>query len=205
MTHDQVFDEEQVRFEFDPALWFAMKWDGSRAFTGPTGIRSLNGELTDLKNNTRVPHGTKAVDFIGLHDGELYLFEVKDFRGYAAENAYRQEVELPLEIGLKVRDTLAGILAAHRLAPMAWTEAAMAALTVRSNRLHVVAWISEDRPKHAGDRRYHTKTTNVRTHQLQERLAWLTRYVWADDPINPCSPLPGVQARTLRSAPNPAR
>src|SRR5699024_4440917 len=121
-----------------------------------TGIRKLNGELTDTRTNTKVPQGTKGIDFVGIGMGGLYLFEVKDFRGYAAENAHRQEVELPLEVGLKVRDTVAGIIGAHGTAPAApWIEQAIAVLAQRRRSVHVVAWIVEDRPVTATARRVH--------------------------------------------------
>jgi len=57
--------------------------------------------------------GTKAVDFVGVRGGSLFFFEVKDFRGYRIENTRRQREELPLEIGLKVRDSLAGVAGAY--------------------------------------------------------------------------------------------
>jgi hypothetical protein len=42
--------------------------------------------------------------------------EIKDFRGVAIENKQRQLQELPLEIGLKARDTVAGLLGWSRSA-----------------------------------------------------------------------------------------
>jgi hypothetical protein len=53
--------------------------------------------------------GNKAVDFIAIANREVWLIEVKDFR-----SVKRREKELPLwdEIAIKVRDTLAGLVAA---------------------------------------------------------------------------------------------
>ena len=96
MTSWQAFDEQRIRFEFDTETWLPIKWDDDPQFTGPTGIRKLNGELTDTARNIKLAQGTRGVDFIGLRADSLYLFEVKDFRDYAAENTHRQEVELPL-------------------------------------------------------------------------------------------------------------
>jgi hypothetical protein len=194
----RVFVEGRIEFRFDDACWEVEKWDEHPAFTGPLGIRRLNGGLTDPASGDRVPEGTKAVDFVGLSAGDLYLFEVKDFRGYAAVNARRQEHELPLEIGLKVRDTITGLLGAHRMTPSPWLERVAGALRERTRRLHVIAWIVEDAPRATKDRRVHIKTTGVRSDQLQQRLSWCTRKAWADDPLAPSVILPGVQARTLR-------
>jgi len=198
MTSWQAFDEHRIRFEFDTETWFPIKWDDAAQFTGPTGIRKLNGELTDIAKGIKSSQGTRGVDFIGLRADSLYLFEVKDFRDYAAENTHRQEVELPLEIGLKVRDTLAGLVGAHRVHPTSWTERAVALLAARERPVTVIAWIVEDRQHSSQQRRVHAKTSHVRTHQLQERLAWLTRFAWVDDPLDPYIELPGIRASTIR-------
>ena len=189
-----TFTEDRIEFSFDTALWDIVKWDDSPEFLGPLGIRRLNGELA------QIPQGTKAVDFVGLHRDDLYLFEVKDFRGHGPENAERQEHELPLEIGLKVRDTIAGILGAQRIQPSPWLLRATAALRERARKLHVIAWIAEDRPRGSKARRVHNKTTLVRSAQLQQRLAWCTRIAWADDPLAPFTVLSGVHARTIRTS-----
>lgn len=196
MTDAQTFDEDRICFTFDPNAWRAIKWDDDPAFIA--GVQTLTGELTDTQKNIKVPHGTKGVDFIGLHQGSLYFFEVKDFRGYAAANAYRQETELPLEIGLKVRDTIAGLIGAHHLKPTEWISQAAALLADRSRPVRVIAWIVEDAPKTSRERRVHAKTTNVRSHQLQRRLSWLTRHAWVEDPLNPSTGLSGIQAHTIR-------
>jgi hypothetical protein len=54
--------------------------------------------------------GNKAVDFIALtQDNILWLIEIKDYRGVLERS---KDIELWDEIALKVRDTLAGLLAA---------------------------------------------------------------------------------------------
>ncbi len=199
MTAAQTFVEDRICFEFDRDAWLAIKWDDAVEFTGPTGIRKLNGTLTDAARNVQIPQGTRGVDFIGLHADSLYLFEVKDFRGYAAANAHRQEHELPLEIGLKVRDTLAGLVGANHVHPTQWIRQAVDILADRVRPITVIAWIVEDVPHSTRDRRVGIKTANVRNHQLQQRLSWLTRRAWVDDPLNPSVELPSVRARTIRA------
>ena len=205
MTVPSVFVEDKIRFEFDPGLWTVEKWDDSRLFCN--GIQKLNGKLSDPNHpsdpNKERPQGTKAVDFIGVHADALYLFEVKDFRGYQAANAYRQETELALEIGLKVRDTLAGILGVfshHRSMP-AWAKRAITAVYDRKRPVHVVAWIVEDPPRTAEARRKQATTVKTRSDSVLQRLAWLTRRAWVDNPLDPSSPLPGIQARAVRAPP----
>lgn len=193
----QTFTEDRIEFSFDTALWNVVKWDDSTEYRG--GIHSLNGQLTDPQTGDKIPQGTKAVDFVALHRDDLYLFEVKDFRGHGPENAERQEHELPLEIGLKVRDTIAGLLGAHRIQPSPWLLRANEALRERARRLHVIAWIAEDRPRGKNARKVHNKTTMIRSNQLLQRLAWCTRVAWADDPLDPFTVLAGVRARTVRT------
>ncbi len=202
MTGPIAFIEENIRFEFDPGAWVVEKWDNSPMFLH--NIRKLNGELSDPKDLTRkIPEGTKAVDFVGVHDGALYLFEVKDFRGYQAANAYRQEKELPLEIGLKVRDTLAGILGvfSHTNPKPSWAEDAVAAVLARRHPIRVVVWIAEDRPLTAKARRQQVVPNAARSDNVLRGLRWLTRHAWVDDPLNPSVSLRGIQARTVRAGP----
>lgn len=194
------FTEDQIRFEFDPALWLVVKWDDSDEYRH--GIRKLNGTLSDPVHGTSAPEGSKAVDFIGIHQGTLYLFEVKDFRGSAAANAFRQERELPLELGLKVRDTLAGLVGvSQRRRPPTWIDHAVRAMYDQERPIHVVAWLAEDPPRTNKNRRVQDKTTGVRSDQLQQRLAWLTRKAWVDNPLDPFVVLPGIEVRPVRASP----
>lgn len=202
MTAPGVFVEDKIRFEFDPGLWIVEKWDDSQTFLD--GIRKLNGKLSNPNDLTKdLPQGTKAIDFVGVHADALYLFEVKDFRGYQAANAHRQEKELALEIGLKVRDTLAGILGvfSHDRSRPAWAERAVTAVYDRKRPVHVVAWIAEDPPRTAEARRKQATTVKIRSDSVLQRLAWLTRHAWVDNPLDPSLPLPGIQARAVRAPP----
>jgi hypothetical protein len=90
-----------VMLLFDDA-WSVAKWDDSIWYR--SGIERLQGDLDGRSE------GTKAMDVVGMRDDIPYLFEVKDFRGYPIENKYRHVSELPLEIGLKARDTIAGMV-----------------------------------------------------------------------------------------------
>lgn len=194
-----TFDEGAIRFVFG-ARWVVEKWDGSTVYTRGVGV--LNGALTGSGGAQR-SEGTKAVDFVGVLDGEqLYLFEVKDFRAYGIENKKRQLDELPLEIGLKVRDTIAGIAGAHaKMSGPTWVEQCGKALGSQRQQVRVVVWIVDDvlRPhEHRGKR---AARNSQRTKQLQQKLGWLTSRVLVEDPLDNESPdviasnLPGAGQR----------
>jgi len=56
--------------------------------------------------------GSKAVDFLVVKTGEVWLIEVKDFRQHRRTKA----IDLADEVALKVRDTMAGLVSAKFLA-----------------------------------------------------------------------------------------
>jgi len=186
-----VIDEGKLRIVFDPPAWTAVKWDDHPLYTH--GIGKLNGELTDAKAQKTRPEGTKAVDIVACDASALYLIELKDFRGFSAENAFRQEQELPLEVGLKVRDTMAGLSGGRATGLHAASlEPFYAALTQRLP-VKVIAWIVEDAPASATRRRKRSAVDSTRSTQLVRRLQWLTRQVWVDDPLAPSIELQGVR------------
>ena len=164
---------------FDDA-WSVEKWDDERWYR--EGIQRLNGEL-DGK-----PEGTKAADVIGIRveSGRdiPYIFEVKDFRGAAIENKRRQLGELPLEVGLKARDTIAGLagLVATR-SQHAISSRWIAAIQAQREELRVVALLAEDVAQRGETRGKRDIHDNVRTKQFKKRLAWLTPKVIVRDPL----------------------
>jgi hypothetical protein len=175
------FDESRIRFTFGER-WQVDQWDTSAAYTG--GVAKLSGDLTDADGAPR-REGTKAVDFVGVLDEErLYLFEVKDFRGHHLENKKRQVKELPLEIGLKVRDTLAGLAGAYaRGGGTGWVERCGQVLAARKHQVHVVAWIADDEVRPTEPRGKRAAHESVRLAELKKKLAWLTARVWVEDPF----------------------
>lgn len=191
-------DEGGLRFDFGDD-WRVVKGDECRTYAN--GIRKLNGELTET--TVRRTEGTKAVDFVGVHNEHLYLCEVKDFRGYGTENRGRQLDELPLEVGLKVRDTLAGLVGAYASeSKPTWLEDFGKVLMKGRRQIHVVAWIAEDpvRPNETQSKR--GVRDSERGQRVKERLAWLTRRVWVEDPLrNTAKPaVPDVIVTSLPGA-----
>lgn len=187
-----------IRFEFDDS-WSVAKWDESRWYLD--GIHKLNGELNDR------PEGTKAVDAIGVRDDAPYLFEIKDFRGFAIENKQRQLQELPLEIGLKARDTVAGLLGWVALGkqdelPLRWVRA----IHGQRQLVRVVTLVAEDSSR-PGEPLYKRDARELeRASRLKQRLAWLTPRVLLHDPLRDADKLQriGVLAHSEANA-GPAR
>ena len=187
------FEEGSVLFRFGER-WQIEKWDTSAVYKRIA--RELNGELTDASGSAR-PEGTKAVDFVGVLDNDkLYLFEVKDFRGHHIENKRRH---LPLEIGLKVRDTLAGLAGEYvRGGGAGWVKPCGQALSSRRHQVRVVAWILDDSPgprEPVGKRAAHD---SVRAKQIQQKLSWLTSRVMVEDPFE--STIEDTEAENLPGA-----
>lgn len=192
-------DVDGIRFTFDDS-WSVAKWDESRGFQ--EGLYKLNGSLDGRDE------GSKAMDVIGLRGDVPYLFEVKDFRGFAIENKHRQLSELPLEIGLKARDTIAGLVGlisldkGHGL-PEAWLRAAQRP----AQAVHVFALFAEDvaRPGEPNKKRH--RREGVRTDRLERCLAWLTPKVFIKDPLRDAESLREIHGITAESLPGagPAR
>jgi hypothetical protein len=171
--------EGSISFEFGDDWEIVEKWDACSAHT--EGVGKLDG--------------SKAVDFVGVHGGELYLIEVKDFRGYAIENKERQVHDLPLEIGHKVRDSLAGLVGRHqRDCGPEWIGPLARSLFERKHPVWVVAWIAEDRRSSEPDRRREMWQA-TRRDRLKQKLSWLTGHVEVASPFE--SRVPDVVARNL--------
>lgn len=176
-------EEGKLAFEFGER-WRVEKWDFCAVYLD--GIQKLHGELLDESETVR-GEGTKAVDFVGVLDAEkLYLCEVKDFRAHRVENQKRQRRDLPLEIGLKVRDTLAGLVGAYvKQGGPEWVELCGKALTARKHQVHVVVWIAEDAMRPGEPDRMRAGRDSVRLLEIKRSLRWLTSRVRVENPLVP--------------------
>jgi hypothetical protein len=155
------FTEGFLHFSFGDE-WRVLKYDEAAVY------RRQIGTLPD----------TKAVDFIGLHGKDLYLIEVKDFHGHRIESQRRLAGgNLSIEIGQKVRDTVAGIVGAQRTAGDAETWSAFAApLTDRRRAIKVVVWLEYDQPGYPPARQ--KVRASVQGNVFKKHLRWLTSQVW---------------------------
>ena len=160
------FDESHLRFEFGES-WTVLRYEDSSGFRS---ISVLSGELSD--RNTRRMQGTKAVDFVGVREGVLFLIEVKNFEGHERETRVRLEREFDLEIGLKVRDSLAGLVGAARSGTLAEPLAkAIAKVANDGQRVHVVAWVERDDPPER--KRWMSIGDDPVEDRIKKKLRWL--------------------------------
>jgi hypothetical protein len=103
-VHDPITEGDLV-FTFDTEWTLVLKWDDTAAFK--------NGLCKQIT-------GSKAVDFVGIHGGTIFLIEVKDYRGSEHTPVTRNTLrdggdDLVTTVATKVRDTIAGLVGAARL------------------------------------------------------------------------------------------
>lgn len=153
-TTELIVDGVQLRF---PAGWQVVRWD----------------EADQYRQGVAQVDGTKAVDVIGHREATLHLVELKNFVGHHIENKKRlTSHELSIEVAQKVRDTVAGVVAAGRTGNAPWTTFANALASTKHDI--VVGLLSfVDLPR-AGD----TVLLNTIEQDMKRRLRWLTKRVW---------------------------
>lgn len=118
-----------------------------------------------------VPHSTKAVDVVGLHNvSGLLLLEAKDFRGHRIANKPRIEGEVSVEVAVKARDTIAALLGAARKPVTEFSSGELAAALEQGRDITVVLWLEDDTFKNADRARVSLGALNQR---LKSLLSWL--------------------------------
>lgn len=173
--------EGRLEFEFQEPPWQARKWDDTPSY------RNHIGKLT----------GTKATDFVAWRDSNVLFIEVKDFRGHRIENKARlSDGELALEVAQKVRDTLAGIIGAHRMAGDGadWTVPVGSTANVKHG-VQVVLWLEQDAPPKA-PRGTLDRTRNTLEQLLKQQLRWLTTKVLVTS-LEQSKGLAGIKVRNI--------
>ena len=173
--------ESNMRFSFDASKWASlMQYDVE----------------TDYKKMKDVVQETKAVDFIGILEGEILSFiEVKNFRGHRIENKPRlggTDDPLELEVAQKVRDTIAGIIGAARNSTHLqenWTKYSNFLLH-QKKIIHVILWLEEDNilvPTIMRTKRERARGGTL-IQRLRQNMNWLTPYIFvsniADNPYS---------------------
>ena len=178
------FAGDGIAFEVDQQEWVvAQKWDDTTAYRRGIGM------LGD----------SSAVDYVAVRKDELYFIESKVYMGPAGDPSHDAIVhkrpqlsELPDKVGRKVRDTIAGVVAAYRSAAVGdeewpWLDKCVRALLERSKPVHVVVWIVEpgSRPGEPESKQKARKTE--RNDRIRKALVWLTRRVSVVNPVRgPC-------------------
>lgn len=176
-----IYTEGRVELTF-PSGWQICKYDECRFYRE--------------KLLKAVP-GTKSIDLLVRDpDLNLYLTELKDFRGHAAANRGRiVRGELWLEVAQKVRDTVAGLWAAHRdsdttLAPFSDL------LMSPSTQIKILAWVDRDQSQNL----HELTAMMAATDQLKRQMKWLSN---AKAKLASKDEIPTIwQGVTLRQLPN---
>ena len=188
-----TYAEGALLFDFGGG-WIVEKYDDHHGYR--QGIERLK-DRAQLDVGGRVHAlelGTKAVDFVGLWANEVHFIEVKDFRGHRIENKQRiRDGDLAVEVAVKVRDTIAGIVGA-RQRPGGGTWRPYVDALARGGRPRVCLWLEEDTMGPRAIERGHPGIALQR--DLQERLAWLAPRVL----VRSCAheaPMSGLVVRSL--------
>ncbi|MBK8257780.1 MAG: hypothetical protein IPK82_34565 [Polyangiaceae bacterium] len=162
--------EGALVFEFSEG-WLIEKYDEHAIYRG--GVERLKDRLVvEVDGRSHVLRaGTKAVDFIGLWRGEIHFIEVKDFRGHRIENKKRlRDGELAIEVAVKVRDTIAGLVGGfQRTGAPEWRPFVEA--LARHGRPHVCLWLEEDTLGRAPMELGHPGLSLEK--ELDKQLSWL--------------------------------
>ncbi|MDE2509100.1 MAG: hypothetical protein KGM43_17995 [Planctomycetota bacterium] len=152
-----VFHEGEIRFEFSD------EWEPQHYDKHP-----------DREPIKRLPE-TKSVDFAAIKGEKLYLIEVTDYRN--RDDRLRDQIGAPLaiEVAQKVRDTIAGIVAAqHRGNVQTWDRFTKCLLTPEP-AVQVVLWMEHE---HATEHDGRNETrAYVMSQELKKKLKWLTAKV----------------------------
>lgn len=153
-----IIKEEKLQFAFGDS-WSVQEYDGHGDYLEK--IQKLSG--------------SKAVDIVGLVcQGACFFIEIKDFRNYRIQNKKRiADGELAEEVAMKVRDSVGGLIGAHRMSsdPSVWEPFARA-LASRSRQLKVALWVEEDR---AGKNpRKWKNSAKVLGNAIKKHVRWLT-------------------------------
>lgn len=157
-------DVEKQCFEFGDQWTVAFKYDGSRFYR--EGSERLKGHVDEI------PQSTRAVDVVALHEGiGLLLLEAKDFRGHRIANKSRiRDGEVALEVALKVRDTVAGLVGAARKPVNEFSSEVLADALKHGQVVTVVLWLEDDAQSDETRAKQQLTTLNA---LLKAKLAWL--------------------------------
>ena len=155
--------ESNLRFEFSD-LWSDVK---------------RYDDHPDYRGAMQKLQGTSALDFVAIQgeSGPLFLIEVKDYRGPSiADQEEVIKADLPAKVGRKVRDTIAGIIAAHHRGRSDEWATVIGRMTSPDPSIHVLLWVENDFP--AGPKGRPDLRLSVLTKGLKRQLSWLTPQVF---------------------------
>jgi len=160
---------EKQSFTFGDNWPVAFKYDDTPFYLN--GPQRINGELDGVN------HGTKAVDIVALHStAGLLILEAKDFRGYRIANKKRlTHREIVVEMALKVRDTVAGLVGAARQKTPDFDSAEIKKALNPGKELLIVLWLEDDGAKDALRWKQQLDTL---TQEMKEKMKWLNARIF---------------------------
>ncbi len=164
--------EGNLLFDFrDP--WVVLKYDEHPCYR--SGIEKLKDRVAGSHGRDDCRRST-AVDAVAAKAKLLVFLEIKDFRGHRIETKHRVGDELALEVGVKVRDSLAGLVGGFHTDYAEATHALLERLATRSTDIRVLLWLETDpfAPSRVETERQKSRQT-VLSQCLKKRCAWLTR------------------------------
>ncbi|MFP4394482.1 MAG: hypothetical protein ACLFTI_04380 [Anaerolineales bacterium] len=179
-----IAQESRLEFEFHDD-WQVFQFDEHRDYR---------------KHIQKQVQGTAAIDFLGIHGGNLYLVEVKNFHRYRIQNQPRLLNQyLHQEVGQKARDSVACIVGAYRNSsePEFWRPFLQTLCNSRK-LVKVVLWLEYDLPRDF--RKRQLVRASVKTQEFKKKLKWLTTQVIVCNLSE--SALPDVIVRNLPDPPN---
>lgn len=155
---------EKQCFKFGDSWTVAFKYDDTSCYRN--GPERLKGEVDG------VPQSTRALDAVGLHErAGLLMLEAKDFREHRIENKPRiKDGEIVVEVALKTRDTVAGLLGAARTGENGFDSDALFAALKKGSDVTVVLWLEDDAQR---DNLQAKQQLGTLTQSLKTKLKWL--------------------------------
>jgi len=143
-----VIDEDQLRFEFSDE-WQVSQFDEwsfyrkpfSRLADAKATCAKCSAGLVCAACGAKRVAGTKGIDIVAIEKQAAWLIEVKDYRSTRESNY----VFLADVVALKVKDTIAGLVAA-RINANDESEKALAVQAIACNRIRVVLHLEQPTP-----------------------------------------------------------
>lgn len=157
--------EGNITFSFDEQFW--------------SDLRTFDKANPDYAKMEKL-NNTKAIDILGCHATYgLCLIEIKDFRSSRIENRNRlKKLELFEEVGQKVKDSLACILAGARNSTnhLVYWNRQVNLIKNPDLRVNVLLWLEEDANVTFGEP---TGKANMSIYinVLKKKVSWLTKKV----------------------------
>ncbi|HPD29415.1 MAG TPA: hypothetical protein PLL20_05430 [Phycisphaerae bacterium] len=163
--------ESNLRFEFsDP--WVVLKYDEHLCYRAV--MEKLKGTVVNNRGEEECWR-TTAVDVVATRPKLLLFLEIKDFRGHRIQTKTRVGDDLAVEVAVKTRDTLAGLVGGFHRNHADLTRPFVERLLTRNTEIRVLLWLETDAyaPSPVETKRQKSRQV-VLSKCLKQRCAWLT-------------------------------